>query len=69
MQTLPAVDILVLTLYLAAVVGLGCWLSRRNRTTNDFMAAGGTLPGWAVGLDLWHVPVQQHLYRRAGQGL
>ena len=53
MQTLPAVDILVLTLYLAAVVGLGCWLSRRNRTTNDFMAAGGTLPGWAVGLSIF----------------
>ena len=53
MQTLPAVDILVLILYLAAVVGLGCWLSRRNRTTNDFMAAGGTLPGWAVGLSIF----------------
>lgn len=53
MQTLPAIDILVLILYLAAVVGLGCWLSRRNRTTNDFMAAGGTLPGWAVGLSIF----------------
>ena len=53
MQTLPVTDILVLILYLAAVVGLGCWLSRRNRTTNDFMAAGGTLPGWAVGLSIF----------------
>ncbi len=53
MQTLPAIDILVLIFYLAAVVGLGCWLSRRNRTTNDFMAAGGTLPGWAVGLSIF----------------
>lgn len=53
MQTLPAIDILVLILYLAAVVGLGCWLSRRNRTTNDFIAAGGTLPGWAVGLSIF----------------
>ena len=53
MQPLPAIDILVLILYLAAVVGLGCWLSRRNRTTNDFMAAGGTLPGWAVGLSIF----------------
>ena len=53
MQTLPTTDILVLILYLAAVVGLGCWLSRRNRTTNDFMAAGGTLPGWAVGFSIF----------------
>lgn len=53
MQTLPAIDIFVLILYLSAVVGLGCWLSRRNRTTNDFMAAGGTLPGWAVGFSIF----------------
>ena len=53
MQTLPITDILVLILYLGAVVGLGCWLSRRNRTTNDFMAAGGALPGWAGGLSIF----------------
>lgn len=53
MQTLPTFDIWILALYLAAVVGLGCWLARRNRTTNDFMAAGGTLPGWAVGLSIF----------------
>ena len=50
---LQSIDLTVLILYLAAVVGLGCWLSRRNRTTNDFMAAGGTLPGWAVGLSIF----------------
>ena len=61
MQTLPAFDIWVLALYLAAVVGLGCWLARRNRTTNDFMAAGGTLPGWAVGLS---VPKVAKILRR-----
>ena len=53
MQTLPTFDIWILALYLAAVVGLGCWLARRNRTTSDFMAAGGTLPGWAVGLSIF----------------
>ena len=53
MQTLPAIDIVVLTVYLVAVVGLGVWFARTNRTTNDFMAAGGTLPGWAVGLSIF----------------
>jgi len=53
MQKLPAIDIAVLVVYLVAVVGLGAWFVRRNRTTRDFMAAGGSLPGWAVGLSIF----------------
>ena len=52
-QHLPAIDIAVLVVYLVAVVGLGAWFVRRNRTTRDFMAAGGSLPGWAVGLSIF----------------
>lgn len=48
-----AVDSTVLVLYVLAVVGLGCWLGRRSRTTDEFMAAGGRLPAWAVGLSLF----------------
>ena len=46
-------DNVILLLYLAAVVLLGCWLGRRSRTTNEFIAAGGRLPAWAVGLSLF----------------
>ena len=53
MQKLPAIDIAVLVVYLVAVVGLGAWFVRRNRTTRDFMAAGGSLPGWAGGLSIF----------------
>ena len=53
MQTLPAIDIAVLAIYLAAVVGLGIWFARSNRSSTDFMAAGGSLPGWAVGLSIF----------------
>ena len=52
-QHLRAIDIAVLVVYLVAVVGLGAWFVRRNRTTQDFMAAGGSLPGWAVGLSIF----------------
>ena len=38
--------------YLAAVVGFGCWFVRRTRTPDDFMVAGRSLPGWAVGLSI-----------------
>ncbi len=48
-----AIDTLVLVVYVAAVVVLGCWLGRRSRTTHEFMAAGGRLPAWAVGLSLF----------------
>jgi len=47
------IDSLVLFVYLAAVVGFGCWFAKRSRTANEFMAAGGRLPGWAVGLSLF----------------
>jgi len=47
------VDSLVLFLYVAAVVAFGCRFARRSRTTGEFMAAGGRLPGWAVGLSLF----------------
>ena len=53
MQRLPGIDIVVLAIYLAAVVGLGAWFARRNRTSAHFMAASGTMPGWAVGLSIF----------------
>ena len=53
MQTLPAIDVAVLAVYLLAVVGMGVWFARSNRTSKDFMAAGGSLPGWAVGLSIF----------------
>ena len=50
---LSLIDIVVLVVYLASVVGLGCWFVRRSRNTGEFMAAGGRLPGWAVGLSIF----------------
>lgn len=52
-MTLPVADLVVLVSYLAAVVGFGCWFARKSATTNEFMAAGGALPGWAVGLSIF----------------
>jgi SSS family solute:Na+ symporter len=50
---LRGIDIAVLILYLALVVGLGCSLVRRSRTSAEFTRAGGRLPGWAVGLSIF----------------
>ncbi len=50
---LRTVDFIVLVSYMAAVFGLGCWFARKSGTTNEFMAAGRSLPGWAVGLSVF----------------
>ena len=50
---LPDADVAVLLIYLAGVVGFGCWFVRRSRTTEGFTAAGRSLPGWAVGLSIF----------------
>ena len=49
---LPAIDYAVLLVYLAGVVAFGCWFVRRSRTPDDFMVAGRSMPGWAVGLSI-----------------
>jgi SSS family solute:Na+ symporter len=46
-------DLVVLVGYLSLTVGLGCWFGLKRRNTDDFMAGGHALPGWAVGLSMF----------------
>ncbi len=50
---LPVPDLAVLSFYLLATTALGCWFALRNRTSEHFMSAGRSLPGWAVGLSIF----------------
>jgi len=50
---LPMLDIIVLLVYVAGVVAFGCWFVRKSRSTEQFMAAARSLPGWAVGLSIF----------------
>ena len=50
---LSQVDLIVLVTYLAAVVGIGLWFGRHGSSPDDYMAAGRSLPGWAVGLSMF----------------
>jgi len=50
---LDSFDFFVLVVYMLGVFGLGCWFARKSGTTNEFMAAGRSLPGWAVGLSVF----------------
>src|SRR2546430_12717905 len=53
MTKLPAIDIAVLIVYLVGSVALGAWFVVRNRSAEDFTAAGRSLPGWLVGLSVF----------------
>lgn len=43
----------VLGLYLAALVGMGIFFSRREKGTDDFFLAGKRVPWWAAGLSIY----------------
>ena len=50
---LSYIDLGILIAYLAVTVGLGCFFALRKTGTDDFMAGGRSLPGWAVGLSMF----------------
>jgi SSS family solute:Na+ symporter len=50
---LRTVDLAVLLLYMLGVFGMGCWFSKKSGKTSEFMAAGRSLPGWAIGLSIF----------------
>lgn len=50
---LRSFDLAVLLVYMAGVFGLGCWFARKSGKPAEFMMAGGSLPGWAVGLSIF----------------
>ncbi|MGD9635325.1 MAG: sodium:solute symporter [Pirellulales bacterium] len=50
---LSTVDLFVLVGYLVTVVGIGLWLGRHGSSPDEYMAAGRSLPGWAVGLSMF----------------
>ena len=50
---LSFIDISVLLAYVGGVVAFGSWFVRKSRSTEKFMVAGRSLPGWAVGLSIF----------------
>lgn len=53
MKNLPLIDIAVIIAYLAAMVLVGVWFSRKNKNADQFTKASGMIPGWAVGISLY----------------
>ena len=53
MKHLPFLDLSIILIYLVAMVLVGIYFSRRNKSTAQFTKASGKIPGWAIGLSLY----------------
>ena len=47
------IDATIILAYLLAMVGVGVWFMRRNRSADDYFRGGGRLPWWAVSLSIY----------------
>ena len=52
MPGLEPLDWLLIALYGAVVIGVGVRSNRRQKSTEDYVLGGRTLPWWAVGVSL-----------------
>ena len=46
-------DFVVIGAYFAALIAMGLWLSRRERSTEDFFLGGRRVPWWAAGISIF----------------
>jgi SSS family transporter len=51
--TVGTANLITLVAYLAAMLGIGFYFSRKERSTDRFFRGGQTLPWWAVGLSIY----------------
>ncbi|MHC2066529.1 sodium:solute symporter family transporter [Bremerella sp. T1] len=50
--TLRPLDIAAILAYLAAMIGIGIYFSRRNNTTEEYFVGNRSFSGWVIGLSM-----------------
>jgi len=50
--SLRPLDLIVIFIYAAAMVWMGLYFSRRNKSTSDYFLGGRRLPAWVIGLSM-----------------
>ena len=45
-------DLIIVAVYLIALIAIGIYFARSQKTTDDYFIARGTIPGWAMGMSL-----------------
>jgi solute:Na+ symporter, SSS family len=53
MNKLPILDLSVIAIYMAAMILMGIYFSRKNKSSEHFTKASGKIPSWAIGLSLY----------------
>jgi len=53
MKSLPVLDLAVIAVYLLSMILVGFYFSRKNRSSDQFTKAAGSIPGWAIGLSIY----------------
>ncbi|OJV13783.1 MAG: sodium:solute symporter [Dyadobacter sp. 50-39] len=53
MKSLPFIDLLIVIAYLAGMVAVGIYFSRKNTSAEQFTKASGRIPGWAIGISIY----------------
>ncbi|MET1056254.1 MAG: sodium:solute symporter [Pedobacter sp.] len=53
MKSLPVLDLAVIAIYLVSMILVGFYFSRKNRSSEQFTKAAGSIPGWAIGLSIY----------------
>ena len=53
MKSLPVLDLLIIAAYMIGMVLVGVYFSRKNKGSEQFTKAGGSIPGWAIGLSIY----------------
>lgn len=53
MNKLPLIDLSIIAIYLVAMMGVGYYFSRKNKNSDQFTKASGSIPGWALGISIY----------------
>jgi len=53
MKVLSVTDLVVIVAYLAGMILVGFYFSRKNKSSEQFTKASGLIPGWAIGLSIY----------------
>ncbi|HET9502724.1 MAG TPA: sodium:solute symporter [Hymenobacter sp.] len=53
MNNLRILDLAIIALYLAAMIGVGVYFARKNSNPEQYSSASGKIPGWAIGLSIY----------------
>src|SRR5699024_3324888 len=53
MHDLPVIDLSIILIYLLAMLLVGFYFSRKNKSASQFTTASGSIPAWAVGISIY----------------